>query len=193
MPKFEKPRAPEEIAVEIGEAHSAKGKLEKLRKEFFDYIRDQKKATKLARRSVRVDKEKYELAAAEERAVKLNPGYRRITTVERDDHWKILLEQDPNFLGDSYITGSKDEPGVVVTKTIRSGSSLVELDRLKQDDPDLYEQVTFIPPVDRQPKNPDELTEEQLAKLQPYLYEGAPTAALNVRKAKPEDYEDAQA
>lgn len=229
MPKFNKEKPKEktlaEVAFETGGWHQAqkesKKELEGSRLEFF------KKVTELNRDKPRATKtfllnEPLDLLEAEARAIKYNAGWTIKSNQEvKGKGWKFILEEDPEFVGHSEITDpTDDEPGYVVTKTIKSGTTMIDLDRMEKENYNLYFSVTYVPEEDlirgildsvslpkeewgavidntlsmfslkRQPKPAEQLTEKQQAAIRPYMYEAPKSLALNVRLAKPTDYDE---
>jgi len=78
----------------------------------------------------------------------------------------------------------------VYQKQIVAGSIMFDDKRLKNDHPDIYNKVTFIPEPERQLKPFEEIDDELLAILQDYIYEGKPIVKLAApRKAKQEELE----
>ena len=104
---------------------------------------------------------------------------------EEDHSWEVIIEERPEFKTYSYV--NKDD-GFVYTKQVSSGSIFVDDERLADENPSLYEQVTVIPEPQRQLRPLEELEPELLAKLAEYMYEGPPKVSLAApRKAKPEE------
>jgi hypothetical protein len=189
------PRDLNEIASEVGHAHAqqaeAKTSLEKGRKAFFSKLTSKHRASARAKKTIIVPQP--DLIKAEEMVAKYYPGWSIISarpTSDNPQRYRFMLEEDPEFIGDQVTTGRPDNPGFVVTRTIRSGTTLIDLDRMKVEKPELYEQVTFVPEPERQAKPESELTPKQIEAIRPYIYEDKRTVALNVRKAKPEDYDE---
>lgn len=181
----------DDLAEEVGDCHTenatTKTKLEKLRKRFFVALSSKHRASDRAMKTVYT--EESDPLKAEKFVLQYHPGWQITDSRPAGKGRKFILEQDPELIGDSVVTGDPENPGYVVTRTIRSGTTMIDLDRMKVEQPELYNDVTELPQVERQPKEEKDLTPEQIEKIRPYIYEASKSAALNVRKAKPEDYE----
>jgi hypothetical protein len=231
MPKFtkEKPkRAIDAIAQDTAEWHfthaDAKAELANHRLELFEAITESFRApdSTRAQKTVVASKAKFkDFTVAEAYVDKYNAGWQRLSMSETDDAYRFILIEDPEFMAASILVKpTEDFPsGFVVTKTVRSGTMMYDLDRMKDEDHDLYLAVTWMPNeefladmlyhanmdadeivayidtwatkygVMRQPKSAEQLTSEQIEAIRPYMYEGKKTVALNVREAKPEDFD----
>jgi hypothetical protein len=230
MPKFSEDkqdpviRNTQQIGSELGEVYyiekDAADELKDLRVEFFVAAKVAKELEPLARKTVAVP-EGLDHADAVARILKYHSGYRLVDDQDEDSD-RLVLEEDPDLIPhevviqvDGGVIDSKgnEHPGYVITKSIRAGSSLLDDERLRDEDPDLWEEVTVIPNYDylyslllsagveeddidekiansnieRVPLHPDKLTRSQTAALAEYLYEGAKTKALLVRYAKDEE------
>lgn len=230
MPKFsddkQEPavRNTQEIGSELGEIYyihkDAGDELKDLRLEFFVAAKVAKELEPLARKTVAVP-EGLDPDDARAYALKYNSGY-RVVEDQDDETDKLVLEEDPDLIPHTIViavdggvvdSDGKEHPGYVVTKTIRSGAQLLDDERLREEDPDLWEDVTEIPNyeylyallvqagvdeedvdtqiansgIERVPIHPDKLSRKQMAEVADYLYEGAKTKALNVRYAKEEE------
>lgn len=110
-----------------------------------------------------------------------------ISKVEDGEH-SFLLEEDPDYAPYTYVN---PEDGMVYSRQVAAGKLHLDDDLLKEQDPELYERVTHIP-QERQLKPFEELSDDDTAAVQDYIYEGKPTVKLGApRKAKPEELEDA--
>lgn len=108
-----------------------------------------------------------------------NPGWR---IIDSDNRFTYLLEKDPNLVPYTYI--NPDTKMVYQRGTQESGPSLDE-ERLKDENPDLYNEVTE---TQRVVKDPSTWTEDQMEQIQPYLIPGTIKAKLiPPRKAKAEE------
>ena len=78
--------------------------------------------------------------------------------------------------------------GLVYSRQISNGAPLLDDERLREEDPELWDQITYIPEPERTLKPLDELDPELLAKVGSYLITGRVTTKLGApRKAKPEE------
>lgn len=182
----------DELAEEVGHCHAESGilktELEKLRKRFFAALSNKHKAVDRPMKTVYT--EETDPIKAEEFVLQYHPGWKITDNRPAGKGRKFILEQDPDLIGDTVVTGDPETPGYVVTRTIRSGTTMIDLDRLKVEQPELYNDVTELPQVERQPKEEKDLTPQQINQIRPYIYEAKKSVALNVRKAKPEDYDE---
>lgn len=197
-----------ETANTLGEVYfirkDAEDEQKELRDEFFRKTTLEIKSENLAQKTVKIP-ESIAADKAEIFVLQYNPGWIIITN--QDDNF--IIEEDPDYKQFSIVT--ETNPAYVVTKTIRLGTTMLDLERLKLDDSQLYWRVTkynsryeilfeYDPKSkdrivkflqDREDlrviKNPDDLSSEDLEALGPYTFEGPKTKALNVRKAKPEE------
>jgi hypothetical protein len=108
----------------------------------------------------------------------------------QDGWFSIILRELPEFKPFTYVN-VEDE--AVYQRIVSSGSINLDEERLAEEDPELYTEVTFQPPTPpRELKPIDELTSQQLAELNDYIYESKPTVKLAPpRKAKPEEIAEA--
>lgn len=205
----------QEIAHALGEVYfmrkEAEDEQKLLREEFFDAITESFEGEDLARKTVAIPED---IINATEWAEKYNPGW-RVVMIQSE---QVILEEDPAFKSSMIVVRTdpfevsaptKKKPdrvktvyGYVVTKTIRSGTTLIDADRMREVDADLYNQVTTLPPwwegikefVTGDPAKVfaalgeyrvlrDNLTDKEIAAIKPYVYEGPKTKALNVSYA----------
>lgn len=93
----------------------------------------------------------------------------------------VLLEERPELKAATWIN---DAIGMVFAKQVRQGSAMLDDDRLMLEDPwlynDLLERVWQIKPL-------DDLDGDTLSRLQPYLYRGKPTVALQAPRPATEE------
>jgi hypothetical protein len=123
---------------------------------------------------------------ARSRSATYHPAWRVLEVEEAEGgFWRFFLEELPEFKTYTYL--NKDD-GYVYSRIVSSGGVHLDDERLQAEDPELYEAVTFEPEVKRELKSIDELTDEQIAQVQEYIYEGEPTVKLAApREAKPEE------
>jgi hypothetical protein len=219
-----------EVAASLGEvyfiAKDAKSEQEDLRLAFFAAAAQAHETKGLAQKTVEVPQGVDATSYAEQ----YHPGWKVVDVAH--DHTlgqgaKVLMVEDPDTkpwqeviqTSEPVIEVKKDgttkeHPGYVVSKTIRSGSALVDDERLKRDNYALYQAVTEFPGfalyadlvaqftewqpdelemwledhgVERVMKSLKSLTPEQVDALKPYVYEGPKSSVLNVRYAKPDE------
>jgi len=158
----------------------------KLRDEFFEAVDSQITNGNLAEKYSSVDAP--DELSARDRFKKQNPTW-VITEIRKGegDVWEAALTENPEFVAFTYV--NKDL-GVVFQKQVSSGSVYIDDERLAEENPDLYEDVTFVPEPERRLKDLESLPPNLLAKLADYIYEGRPTVKLAApRKAKDEELE----
>lgn len=218
MPKFkkpedseEKPKSLEAITFSLGEADVAqkvgKKDRDKLKDEFFALINEKLKAEDRARKVFKVSTSLVDRDAVDEYAALRNPGWLVLdVALGEGDAWEVQLEEDPAFMPFVFVNPLDEK---VYARSVRDGSLMLDDERLKEDDFDLYDEVTYVPGIaviedflsmfgdhgmdehlyGYAEDNPDkfprvlrplgELTEEQIADLGPYIYESKKTTALN--------------
>lgn len=104
-----------------------------------------------------------------------------------DGYFEFVLEELPQFAPHTFVN---PEDGMVYSRRVSAGPLNFDDELLKQRDPELYERVTYLP-EERQLKQLDEISGEDMAALADYLYEGKPQIKLAPpRKAKPEELEN---
>jgi hypothetical protein len=110
--------------------------------------------------------------------------------IEDSGYFTVLLEEDPKFHSFTFVN---PEDGMVYSKQVVSGAPYLDDDLLQEMDPELYEEVTYEK-VERKLRSLDELSPQQLAKVQEYIYEGKPVVKLAApRKAKPGELAETEA
>jgi hypothetical protein len=215
-----------EIAASLGEvyfiAKDAKAEQEDLRLDFFAAAAKAHEAKGLAQKTVEVPSGVDAMAYAEQ----YYPGWKAIDvphehTLGENPH--VMMVEDPDAKPWQEVIQTpepvvdakgKEHPGYVVSKTIRSGSALVDDERLKTENPDLYYEITELPGftlyadlvaqftewnqdelemwledhgVERVMKSIKSLTLEQIDAIKPYVYEAPKSSVLNVRYAKEDE------
>jgi hypothetical protein len=127
-------------------------------------------------------------AEALEQAQRYFPRYRVVEVVQREENrWGVALEERPDFQNFTFI--NKDD-GRVYSRYVAEGSPTLDDDRIKDENPELWEKITEVP-TERVLKPLETLTAEELAEIEPYIYKAKPTARLAApRKAKPEELDE---
>lgn len=98
---------------------------------------------------------------------------------------EVILREDPAYKPFVYIDY---EAGMVYQRQLSQGSPMLDDERLKKENHDLYERVTFIPEPQRELRPFEELEPMDLADLRPYIYYNRPTVKLAApRKARTEE------
>lgn len=177
-PRPMRPKNLRRITTKFGRAYDRSKRYEQRKKdwqaEFFAAC------TQSVIRERRLPK-KYVIASDKITALRDNPGWRCLM----DQGDTFLLERDPNLIPYTYI--NPDDGMVYARGTQESGPSLDD-ERLQEEDPDLWNEITETVRV---VKDPSTWTEEQKAAVQDYMIPGTIKARLvPPRKAKPEELED---
>lgn len=106
--------------------------------------------------------------------------------------YRAILQEDPFYLPFSYVNL---EDGYVYTRRIKDGQTLLDDERLKEENPDLYLVATYkLPWGDRVPIPQQMLSQADQAAIQEFIYQDTPRIELAPpRLAKAEELEEAQA
>jgi hypothetical protein len=97
--------------------------------------------------------------------------------------YEAIIVENPAFLPHAVTF-----EGLVFERQIVSGALLLDDERLKEEDPELWEKVTYVPEPKRTLRPLDQLDAQLVAELQEYMYEGPPTVKLPApKKIKEED------
>lgn len=214
----EEPKTLDEIAADTGVAHTLKTEsealLKTLKKEFFDAATAQIDPKSLATKTVAIPTS-VPVDDSKAFALKYNPGW--VFVEQRampNGSVRVIIQEDPAFRSFSHVVRVDDETGYHVSRSVASGSVLVDDERLKVEDKRLYEEVTYVPMYDaltdmlsqddrltaveidariqeyvgdqltRTLVSLKDLTPKQQRALKPYMYEGPKQARLLVRTAK---------
>jgi hypothetical protein len=172
----------EEITKELGLAHSRAKEWDKTktqyRAEFFKIATESHET--LAEKIVNVDAET--LSDAILQAEKLYPTWTPLSATEVENGFDVRIKENPEYMPFTFVN---HEDGMVYQKQVASGPVMFDDERFKQDHPMLYEVVTHVPEPKRELRSLDDLSDEQIAIIQDYIYEGKPTIKLAApRKAK---------
>ncbi len=157
----------------------------------------------LAKKTVEVPED--QLADPEGFATRYNTGWRVVEVKEN----KVVIQEDPEFNPFVWVhkfdTPIDGKYGYVVTKSITSGSMVLDDERLTVLDPGFYEEITqwkypelanaagggdeWLDAIGwpRELKPLEDLTKHQFAEVQQYLYELPKSAKLLVRYAKADE------
>lgn len=181
MPKKPKPKI-EEVAQEFGKAHAeendAKKRKDKYRLLFFDLIEIPE--DQLSRQTIYAECDNPEAYVAS-----LYPKWRiiskKLVDEEIPDEWRLVIQEDPAKRNFVFVNPLDNK---VYTRTVAESAPQVDLDRLKEDDPDLYESMTFQPdPPPRQLKPLNSLDDDEKETVKRYLL----PVKLQNRMEKPRD------
>jgi hypothetical protein len=176
------------ITKQLAARHKRKTKaeadLKKSRGEFFAYADEQLADESLAQKTVRTTRG---LLHGMVEVGQRFPEWDLVESQEVEDDpthetWDHLIREKPEFKSFRFV-----DPylGLVFERQYRSGAIQLDDERLKEENPELFEKVTEEVRV---PVDFDTLDEETLAEVQPYVFRGKPTVALAApKKAKEED------
>lgn len=192
MPKKPKPKI-EEVTRDFGIEHAIKAVAEremaKLRKLFFNLIDIPE--PKLARQTIFANTEDPDRYVAT-----LYPKWRIVTaqvidegSAGQDAEWKLVIQEDPKKKTFVFINPLDKK---VYTRTVAESAPDVDLERLRQERPLVYESITFQPePLPRELKALADMTEDQKEILKQYLDPPKLTNRMeSPRPAKPEELEE---
>jgi hypothetical protein len=201
-------RTPKEIIEDLAPAYKGwKGNekdKEKYRKEFLAAVTEELETGDLAETVVAINES--DEAKAQVLAEKMYPSYRVVEGRPNPDHkdsWEFIIQEDP-----AYKDYTIEFDGQIWGRQIVSGSTYLDDEALKEDNFDLWSEVTEFPNEEfvmcvayeagANPELADEMVSslaekfglgrslkplnsldaEILAQLQPYLYEGKPSVKL---------------
>lgn len=190
MPK-PKPKI-EEVTRAFGKAHAeesdAKRRMAKLRTQFFDLIAIPD--SELAQQTIFATTEDPDRYVAT-----LYPKWRIVTakiidegSAGQDAEWKLVIQEDPKRKTYQYINPLDRK---VYARTVAESAPDIDLERLKAENPLVYESITFQPePRPRELKALSELTDDQKEIVKAYLDPPKLTNRMeSPRPAKPEELE----
>lgn len=100
-----------------------------------------------------------------------------------------IIEEDPSFKKFVYVN---HEDGNVYRRNVSQGDPSLDDDRLKSEDPELWERITEVKIIPRQEirvlKDLETLPNQDFSAIQEYLVPGPMTVKLDApRKAKPDE------
>lgn len=101
---------------------------------------------------------------------------------DKPGYYEVIIRENPY-----YKPFSIEHNGKIFQRQIVAGSALLDDERLQEENPELWEKVTFVPEPERQLKDLDELDPTTLAELQEYMYQGKPQVKFPAPKVVKED------
>ena len=175
----------EEITKELGLAYSRAKEWDKMktdyRKQFFEAAVNTH--TTLAEKIVNINAKS--LAEAITEAERLYPTWTPLSANETDNGFDVRIKENPEYIPFTFVN---HEDGMVYQKQVAAGPVMFDDERFEKDHPTLYHVVTHVPEPKRQLRSLDDLSDEQIAIIQDYIYEGKPTIKLAApRKAKEDE------
>lgn len=121
----------------------------------------------------------------------LGTSYKKMKEAEKEkNRWKdeFFRMADTAAGTDQPFEHVNKKDGFVYTRQISKAAPSLDDERLREEDPELWEEITYIPEPERVLKPLEELSPEQLAKIGEYLVAGRVSVKLGApKKAKPED------
>lgn len=209
----------EELAREVGEVYyiqkDAKSELESLRKDYFVLAATMAALEgPLAQQTVAVPDTITDPDKAEAYVELYYTGWKIVDHADHNGVLSFVIEEDPDLKpwqivvpvdGGVIDLKGNEHPGYVISKSIVSGSATLDDERLREEQPDLYDSITEWQNWEtlkalgvsekkleaqgwpRRIKTPDEWTAEEEAALREYVYESKRSARLLVRFAKEEE------
>lgn len=191
MPKF-KPTL-EQVTIEFGKAHAeeadAKTRMEKYRKQFFDLLKSAIPSSELARQTIY-----YEGEDPDAHIATLYPKWKVLKKELLDEfpaEWRILIEEDPERKSWIFVNPIN---GYVFQRTVAESAPGIDLERMKEEDPFLYQTITVEPPKPERVLRPlSELKDMEKDLLKEYLLPPKLTNRMEKpRPAKAEELEGLQ-
>lgn len=215
------------LVLELGEVYfirkEADDEQKRYRDEFFEAATEEASEGSLARLVVQVPQDVTSEDEARTYAEQYYPGYlANEVTHKEGGGWSVSIEENPTLTTFEYAVevdgGVKDakgksHPGYRIVRTSRAGSVVLDDERLREKDPDLWEAITTIDNydliadmlyhanVDHEDIHPlinsydfprvlkpiEDLDPKDVEKIKPYMHEGPRSVALNVYYAKEEE------
>lgn len=185
------------ITQRLGKAHAESKKAEKelkeSRAEFFDAVDEEIISTEtLARQTIELPPDIPFPVDEDDRGVmdyvkRFYPGW-RLVDVGAKEH-TYIIEEDPAFKKFVYVN---HEDGNVYRRNVAQGGPSLDDDRLKSENPELWERITEVRVIPQQEtrvlKDLEDLPDQDFAAIQEYLVPGPMTVKLDApRKAKPDE------
>lgn len=166
--------------------------MAKWRKLFFDLI--EIPVTELAQQTIYIDRIGDDPVDPEQYVAVLYPKWRIIKRQRflvdepGETEWKLILQEDPEKKTYQYINPYDRK---VYQRTVVESAPDVDLERLRDENPLVYQSITFQPdPPPRELKSLDDLTDDQKDILKQYLLPVKLTNRMEApRNAKPEELE----
>lgn len=215
------------LVRELGEVYfirkEADDEQKKYRNEFFEAATEATKEEVLARLVVQTPQDITSEAEARAYAERYYPGYvAGEVTHKKGSGWSVSIEEDPALKTYEHaveveggVTDAKgnEYPGYRIVRISRAGSVVLDDERLREKDPDLWDEITTIDNYDlitdllraanvptteihsriakfdfpRKLRPIEDLEPELIEQIKPYMHQGPSSVALNVYYAKAEE------
>lgn len=170
----------QKLGVVYTEAKKWDAQKSEYRKKFFELI-DKTQET-LAEKIVLITADSLSDAIAE--AEKLNSGWVPLSATQVENGFDVHLKEDPKYKPFTYVN---PDDNMIYQKQVVAGPVMFDDEKFQKDYPELFETVTYIPEPKRELRPLDELSDEQLAIIQDYIYEGKPIVKLAAPRKVKED------
>ena len=175
-------RTLEDVCTDLGKADvrwkEGSKDREKFRDEFFTLALEEVESETLAQKTVSVEAGFEDADAAKAWLAKYYPTWRFVEWAEEldeDGNFVAILEEDPYYQSYSF-TNPRD--GKVYKRKVTSGSPVLDDERLRERDPELWERITHVPEPQRQLRPETEIDADDLAAMQEYTYMSKPQIQL---------------
>lgn len=183
----------DDITRQLGEAYdkwkTGEKEKNKLRDDFFNAATEELDSELPAQRVSVIDAGSEEQARriAQRRFHKFN--ITDLRQIPGEDRWEVVVEEEPALRGFSYLNR---EDGRVYSRQLVEGTPLLDDEAIRDEDPELWERISKeVVTVTREVIPLDELSDEEVAAIQPYIFMPKPTVKLAApRKAKPEELDE---
>lgn len=109
------------------------------------------------------------------------PEWQVLAKQKNNSGFKVTLQENPKFKAFSFVN---KELGLVFSRSAKKGEPTLDDEELQEKEPDLWDEITEEVRV---PKEWEDLSPEQISRIQPYLYRKAPTMQLNAPKRATEE------
>lgn len=129
-----------EFGLEYSAAKSSDKKMKQLQREFFDAATEMLSQQSLARKTVEVPE-----GANAEWLEQHYPGWKVVSSLrpgKEPDIWEAVLEEDPAKLAFTYVN---PDDHMVYARTTAQGTPMLDDERLRDEDPELWEQISDYP------------------------------------------------
>lgn len=186
-----------DITKRLGAVHAkskeAEKELKTSRSEFFDAVDEEILSTEtLAQQTITFPAKLSEQCEDDAEDLityvkRFYPGW-RIAETDTKKH-TCIIEEDPSFKKFVYVN---HEDGKVYRRNVAQGGPSLDDDRLKTEDPKLWERITEVKVIPQQEtrilKELETLPDQDFSAIQEYLVPGPMTVKLDApRKAKPNE------
>lgn len=178
------------VSQRLGKVYKAWKNSEKMKdevkKEFFAAVTEELKDSVPAQAVEEIE------AASEEEVLRIaQRRFVRHTVISHEQvqpgTWKIVLEEDPTLRPYTYVN---KEDGMVYQRIVSEGSPVLDDEAIQDENPELWQRITKEV-TSRELIPLEEMSEEDVSLLQPYISMPKPQVRLGApRAAKSEELDD---